>query len=150
MGKNLYILFLSIAVICCNSMNQRKNDLNIELLFYPSGVIEDLRYSIIVTHDSIKVKNHYSSFDNGTDFYYAELNQKEKLKINDLIIDLKTIEVIKDPSISDTWGAKLVVNGVEIYVDDDFSVESMPSEIAPIINYLISLSKVHIEFYGFS
>ncbi|MDR1876025.1 MAG: hypothetical protein LBQ84_00215 [Flavobacteriaceae bacterium] len=125
-------------------------DISISLKFYPTGVIEDVRYSISIINDSLIVKNHFPRNINDKNEYITKLSNSQKYEINKLISFINIQYQNRDIFISDTWGVTLVINNQVFYEVDDFSFKSPPNEIRNLINYLVGLSPIKIDLYGFS
>ena len=47
-------------------------------------------------------------------------------------------------------GARMVINGKNMYEETDFSFDEETNEMFELINYIISLSPKRPELYGFS
>ena len=124
--------------------------MEIGLKFYPTGVIEDVRYSITVKKDSLFVKNHFPRTDIDSSSYKVELTESHKDSIKYLTSKIVNTVKNEQPSVLDTWGVTLIVNGKIIYEDDDFSIQGNPKELKDLIRYLIKISPLKIDLYGFS
>ncbi|MDR1654178.1 MAG: hypothetical protein LBS01_11155 [Prevotellaceae bacterium] len=136
-----------------------KNDLNISLLFYPSMSIEDIRYSIDIVDDSLIIKKQI--IDNKE--YRGKLTSNQCVEIKKLASTI-TRKYDKSDSreivILDVWGCTLKVGSQIYYKDDFFSFipisnkafgwQAPPEEIKLLIDYIVSLSPIPIELYGFS
>jgi hypothetical protein len=124
--------------------------MEIDIKFYPTGVKEDVRYSITVKEDSLFVKNHSPRTENELSNYKGKLTELDKDSIS--YLTSKIVEVVRNeqPSILDTWGVTLYVNSKIVYEDDDFSIQGNPKEIKDLIRYLIKISPLKIDLYGFS
>ena len=157
MKKTLVILlfFYCISLPSCHlqgkkELSQSNNHYySILLMFYPTGVEEDVRYSISVVNDSLNVKKFFSRDNNGTSEYIAQLSYNQTKRLERLVSDIKTKYQNTDV-IVDTWGVTLIINDQVVYETNDFSFELPPNEIKDVINYLVSLSKIKIELDGFS
>lgn len=122
-----------------------------ELLFYPVGSPQDVRYSITINKDNIKAENHRSTKRNKNTHYTGKLSLQQKEKLYSLYNSVITKPVIrKDLSVLDTWSVVLLVDDEKVYEDDDFSFETPPKEIAELIKYLVKIGVIKIELYSFS
>ena len=124
--------------------------MNILLQLYPTGVVEDIRYSIKVSNDSIYVENHSPRNINDIVYYTRKLTVKESNHLNKIISKIKKKTINRQPSVLDTWGATLKINGVIYYEEDDFSFKNCEQPIKELLDYLTSLSSLKIDLYGFS
>ncbi|MDR1652537.1 MAG: hypothetical protein LBS01_02575 [Prevotellaceae bacterium] len=124
-----------------------KNDLNISLLFSPSIFsIDDIRYSIDIINDSLIVKKQI--IDNKE--YRGKLTSNQCVEIKKLASELNHRYDRSDRFRKGGWGCILKVDNQIYYEDNDFSFKLPPSEIKNLINYLVSLSAIKIDLYGFS
>jgi hypothetical protein len=138
---------------------EMKSDLNVLLLFYPSMSKDyDIRYSVDIINDSLIVKR-YDNIDNKE--YRGKLIENQCTEIKKMI-SLLTQKY--DRSNSDWvrnggWGCTLKVDNQVYYEDNFFSFvprskamgwQAPPEEIKLLIDYVVSLSPIPIELYGFS
>jgi hypothetical protein len=122
-----------------------------ELLFYPVGSPQDVRYSITVNKDSIQAENHRPTKRNKNTHYTGKLSLQQKEKLYSLYNSIITKLVVKnDPSVLDTWTVILLIDDEKVYEDDDFSFENSPKDIAKLIKYIVKIGVIKIELYGFS
>ncbi len=152
----ILLLFYSLCLTSChsqekrNEMSKSENQKNsISLKFYPTGVIDDVRYSISVISDSLIVKNYFPININDKREYAAQLSNNQINKIDTLVSAIK-MQYRNTDIFEDTWGITLIINNQVIYEVGDFSFELPPNEVKNLINYLVSLSAIKIELYGFS
>ena len=133
-----------------NEMSKSENQKNsISLKFYPTGVIDDVRYSISVINDSLIVKNYFPININDKREYITQLSNNQINKIDTLISAIK-IQYRNTDISEDTWGITLIINNRVVYEVGDFSFKLPPDEVKNLINYLVSLSAIKIDLYGFS
>lgn len=132
-----------------------KPDLNISLLFYPSKSIEDIRYSIDIINDSLIVKER----DFGNKEYRGKLTDDQSAKIRELTSALNQKYDWSSRFAKGGWGCILKVDNQVYYEDnrfsfppysDEMSWQAPPEEIKSLIDYIVSLSPIPIELYGFS
>lgn len=157
--KNKYIillLFYSLCLISCHSQDKRNamsksenQKETISLIFYPSGVIDDVRYSISVISDSLIVKNYFPININDKREYAVQLSNNQINEIDTLVSAIK-MQYRNIGVFEDTWGITLIINNQVVYEVGDFSFNIPPNEVKNLINYLIRLSAIKIELYGFS
>jgi hypothetical protein len=158
--KTAYFIILFCACLTsCHSQtknNEMKNDLNISLLFSPSIFsIDDIRYSIDIVNDSLIVKKQI--IDNKEYIGMLTSNQYEEIK--KLTSKLNQKYNRSDRFRKGGWGCILKVDNQIYYEDNDFSFnpyskyidwQELPEEIKLLIDYIVSLSPIPIELYGFS
>ena len=157
--KKKYIILLlcySLCIASChsqekrNEMSKSENQKNsISLKFYPTGAIDDVRYSISVINDSLIVKNYFPININDKREYVTQLSNNQINKIDTLISAIK-IQYRNTDIFEDTWGITLIINNRVVYEVGDFSFKLPPNEVKNLINYLVSLSAIKIDLYGFS
>ena len=133
-----------------------KSDLNVSLLFYPSMLIENIRYSIDIISDSLIVKkNHIGSKEE----YIIKLTENQCTEINKMTSALNQKYDRSNNWANDVWGCTLKVDNQIYYEDNFFSFVPQskemgwlppPEEIKLLIDYIVSLSPIEIELYGFS
>ncbi len=160
MKKAVFLILGILAILSsCNSQNhnneknsshQENENLKIELLFYPSGVTEDLRYSITVTEDSLFVKNYFPRQVSELTQSKTKLSQEHLGYIRKCLAKIKNTEINRTPIFEDSWGATLIINEQKILIQNSFSLDSLKIEYRCIIEYLIKLSPIKIDLYGFS
>jgi len=122
---------------------------SISLKFYPAGVIDNVRYSISVISDSLIVKNYFPININDKREYVTQLSNNQINKIDTLISAIK-MQYRNTDVFEDTWGITLIINNQVVYEVGDFSFEQPPNEVINLINYLVSLSAIKVDLYGFS
>jgi hypothetical protein len=159
--KTVYLITLfCVCLTSCHSQiknNEMENDLNISLLFYPSISIDDIRYSVDIVNDSLIVKKHF--IDNKE--YRGKLTSNQYTKIKRLasVLNQKYDRSSSDWCHNDVWGCTLIIDNQIYYASDYFSFIPQskelgwlppPEEIKLLINYIVSLSPIPIELYGFS
>lgn len=157
--KELCILLLAVFPLCLTSCNsQEKRDeisksenqgKSIMLSFYPTGGVEDLRYSISVVGDSLIVKNHRPTSTNDQREYVALLSDSQIDEIDSLASAIK-VKYRNTDVLNDTWGVTLEIDNQVVYETSDFSFGLPPNEAMNLINYLVGLSAIKIDLYGFS
>lgn len=151
------LLFCVLCLMSCHSQEKSNNmselekqDISISLKFYPTGGIDDIRYSLLVINDSLIVQNHSPRNINDQMEFVLRLSNDQTKEIATLVSAIKTACQNRDISVLDTWGVTLVINNQVVYEVDDFSFKLPPVEIKNLINYLVSLSAIKIDLYGFS
>jgi hypothetical protein len=157
--KAIYCILLCCSCLAsCHSQaknKEMKSNLNLSLLFYPSMSLEDIRYSVDIINDSLMVKKN--TID----------NKECKIKL----ADYQCTEIKKMTSaltqkydksknfVKGGWGCTLKVDN-QVYYEDNFFTfipqskemgwQAPPEEIKLLIEYIVSLSPIEIELYGFS
>ena len=151
----ILLFFYSLCLISCHLQENRREIKNLKkqnsiiLKFYPTGVVNDVRYSISVIGDSFVVKNSSPINISENKEYVALLSKDQVNKIDTLVSSIKL--QYRDTVISeDTWGVTLLINNQIFYEVGDFSFKRQPEEVKNLINYLVGLSAIKIELYGFS
>lgn len=146
------------ALIClysCHSQDgnkqiNKKEDSNIvEINLFPTSCADDVRYSIDVRNDSLFVINYQPSNGNEPRTSCIKLSYYEMERI-DSLITLINSPIRNTDEVEDAWGIKMIINGITIYEETDFSIRKETNVMLELINYLISLSPEKIELYGFS
>lgn len=152
----ILLFFYSLCLMSCHSQEKRdemskseKQKNSIILEFYPTGVIEDVRYSISVISDSLIVKNYFPINTKDQREYVALLSNNQINKIDTLVSAIK-MQYRNTDILEDTWGVTLIINNQVVYEVSDFSFKQPPNEVKNLINYLVSLSAIKIDLYGFS
>jgi hypothetical protein len=147
------VLFCVVCLTSCHSQEKsdstlklKNQDISISLKFYPTGVVDDVRYSIYIINDSLIVENHTV---NKKSVYKTKLSNIQINDIDTLSSTIKT-QCRSSDIVEDAWAVTLVINNKIVYEVNDFSFESPPNEIKNLINYLVSLSPIKIDLYGFS
>ena len=130
------------------SKSEKQNN-SIILKFYPTGVIDDVRYSISVISDSLIVKNYFPINIKDEREYVALLSNNQINKIDTLVSAIK-MQYRNTDIFEGTWGVTLMINNQVVYEVGDFSFKLSPNEVKNLINYLVSLSAIKIDLYGFS
>lgn len=156
--RNIHIILLflfSLYFVSCHSQEKRnvmskteKQKSEIILKFYPSGGIYDVRYSISIIGDSLFVRKNPKCL-NCPNEYIAQLSKDQINKIDTLVSAVKIKHQNAD-SVEDAWGVTLMINNQIVYEVNDFSFDLPPNEIKDLIDYLVILSAIKIELYGFS
>ena len=124
-----------------------KFDLKISLLFYPSIFsMDDIRYSIDIVNDSITIKKQI--IDNRE--YRGKLTNDQCIEIKKLTSTLTQKYDRTEKIVKDEWGCTLRVDDQVYYEDSAFSFDTPPGEVKSLIDYIVSLSPIPIELYGFS
>lgn len=156
-----FILLCCFCLTSCHSQTKNKemkNELNISLLFYPSMSIDNIRYSIDIINDSLIIKKQIIDDKE----YRGKLTSNQCMEIKKLTYMLNqkydrtnNREIV----VQDVWGCTLKV-GSQIYFADNFfsfvpqsktmGWQAPPEEIKLLIDYIVSLSPIPIELYGFS
>ncbi len=133
------------------SMEENKNNIKIELYLYPSGNLNDIRYSVIVDDGILYVENHDPL--NGTKIPPNDSPQRLSVaqveKLEALIKETKFIKEELALVTEDTWGCKLIANKNILFESTSFTYESI-NDKQKLITYLLSLLPVKLELYGFS
>ena len=152
----IILLFYSLCLVSCDTQEKRnkmqqseEQATSIILKFYPTGMIDDVRYSISIFRDSLIVKNYSTTNINGPREYVTLLSNDQMNKINTLTSAIK-MQYRNTDIFEGTWGVSLIIDNQTIYEVGDFSFELPPNEIKSLINYLVSLSAIKIDLYGFS
>ncbi|GAB6013486.1 hypothetical protein [Viscerimonas tarda] len=132
-----------------------KTDLNLSLLFYPSMSSIDPIYSIDIINDSLIVKQkHHENKE-----YRGKLMDNQCVEIKKMISALTQKYDRADNWANDVWGCTLKVDNQIYYEDNHFSFiprsketgwQAPPEEIKLLIDFIVSLSPIPIELYGFS
>ena len=149
----ILLIFYSLCLTYCNSHGTKETAPNLEkqsksilLKFYPTGVIDDVRYSISVVGDSLIVKKSMSISDEVV--YITLLTDRQTNKTSRLISAIKT-QYLNTENFEDAWGVTLIINNCIVYEVGDFSFELPPNEVKNLIKYLVDLSAIKIALYGF-
>lgn len=152
----ILLFFCSLCLMFCHSQEKRdemskseKQKNTIILKFYPTGVIDDIRYSLSVINDSLIIKNYFPTNSKDKREYIALLSNNQINKIDTLVSAIK-MQYRKTDISEDTWGVTLMINNKVIYEVGDFSFELPPYEVKNLINYLVDLSEIKIDLYAFS
>jgi hypothetical protein len=134
-----------------------KSDLNLTLLFYPSMSIENPIYSVDIANDSLIIKRH-DFIDNKE--YRNKLTSDQYIEIKKMTSALNQKYDRSNNWANDVWGCTLKVDNQVYYEDNFFSFvpisnkamgwQAPPEEIKLLIDYIVSLSPIPIELYGFS
>jgi hypothetical protein len=133
-----------------------KSDLSLLLLFYPSMSIEDIRYSIDITNDSLICKKYRIGVETKEVVY---LTGKQSADIKKMASSLSQKYDWSSRSVKGGWGCTLKADNQIYYEDNYFSFiprsketgwEASPKEIKLLIDFIVSLSPIPIELYGFS
>ncbi len=122
------------------------------LSFYPTGVEESVQYSISVAGDILTVKDFSFRSSSEVKEYSTQLSNDQMNMIDQMISVIKKENRIYSISYlcEDTWGASLKINDIIFFESSDFSFKSPSNETIDFINYLVSLSSIKIELYGFA
>jgi hypothetical protein len=154
-----FVLLFGFCLVSCNSQvknKEMKSDLNLSLLFYPSISIEDIRYSVDIVNDSLIVKKYSIGVETTEK---VKLTDKQCLEINKRTSVLTQKYDRSKKIVLDAWGCTLKVDNQIYYEDKFFSFIPQskeigwlppPEEIKLLIDYIVSLSPILIELYGFS
>ena len=161
--KTVYCILLCCScLVSCHSQTKNKemkSDLNLSLLFYPSMSKEyDIRYSIDIINDSLIVKRQDNIYNKE---YSGKLtdNQCTEIKKMTSLLTQKYDRSNSDWVRNGVWGCTLKVDNQVYYEDNFFSFVPQskemgwlppPEEIKLLIDYIVSLSPIEIELYGFS
>ena len=81
--------------------------------------------------------------------YITLLTDSQTNKITRLISAIKT-QYLNTENFEDAWGVTLIINNRIVYEVGDFSFELPPNEVKNLIKYLVDLSAIKIDLYGFS
>jgi hypothetical protein len=134
-----------------------KSDLNISLFFYPSMSIEDIRYSVDIMSDSLIIMEYRPSGNNKE--YRGKLTDSQCTEIKKMFSSLTQKYDRSSNFVKGGWGCTLKVDNQIYYEDNHFSFiphsketgwQAPPEEIKLLIDYIVSLSPIPIELYGFS
>lgn len=153
-----YILLCCSCLVSCHSQAKNKeikSDLSLSLLFYSSFSSADPIYSIDMINDSliIKLNNHM-----GKKEYRNKLTDNQISEIKRMTSALTQKYDWSSRFVKGGWGCTLKVDNQVYYEDNRFSfipyskemnVESTPKEIKILIDFIVSLSPIPIELYGF-
>jgi hypothetical protein len=136
-----------------------KTNLNLSLLFYPSMSSIDPIYSIDIINDSLIIKKKH--LDNKE--YRGKLTDNQCVEIKKMVSALKKYDKQEyEFVIKGAWGCTLKVDNQICYEEDYFSfipysekeiemgLQKTPDDIKLLIDYIVSLSPIQIELYGFS
>lgn len=152
----ILLFFYSLCLMSCHSQEKRdevsqteKQKNTIILKFYPTGVIDDIRYSIYIIGDSLIVKNYFPINTKDQREYVALLSNNQIYKIDTLVSAIR-MQYQNTDIFEDTWGVTLMINNKVVYEVSDFSFKLPPNEVKNLINYLVGLSEIKIDLYGFS
>lgn len=144
MKKTIVTLLLSLF-LCLAACSQRENKneaqapVSISLKFYPI-----IRYSITVNNDSLIVKNHTEKE------HIIKLSKNQIDIINTLASNINMQYIYRD-DLEDAWEVQMIINGKVVFEVVDFPFGIFPpNEIKDLLYYLINLSAMKIELYGFA
>ena len=164
MKKMGIVISMLICLYSCHSQDSNKQ-INtkeysniVEIYMFPTSCVDDVRYSIYVKNDSLVFIDYEPT--TGTEQctnYIKKLSNYEKEKI-DSLISLISSPIRNINEVEDAWGARMVINGKNMYEETDFSFDEEAdfsfdeetNEMFELINYIISLSPKRPELYGFS
>lgn len=152
-----YWLLTCLSFLGCNTNSQQSSiskisqtPLMMELKLYPTGVIEDLRYSIKIKGEGIEIINHMPMNEGDLSEHKGTLSLDQQSRLKQLASQIVNPIGNKELGVVDTWGAQLKIDGKIMYEDDDFAFDKPPKEIRELIALLKRLSEVKIELYSFS
>ncbi|MBQ4399185.1 MAG: hypothetical protein II829_06335 [Bacteroidales bacterium] len=123
-----------------------KDGLDISLYFYPSELSSFPVYSINIRNDSMFV----SQKDNYDSISMLRLTHNQYSIVKSMASKLIFKYNWSDNWANDAWGCTLKVDNQVYYKDNNYSLNRTPTEIKLLINYIISLSPIRIDLYGFS
>lgn len=155
------IIFFFIITVSCKYSNSKtisgqenleklqEKYTNLQILFYPIDVIEDLRYSFIVKNDSITFINHIDS--------NLQITTKSK-KINNSQLDKINSNLNKiiyfpptNNEVTDTWEVKIISKGETIFHKRSFGRgQENGKEVDELIDYILKITNFKIHVYGFT
>ena len=162
MKNYIIIILLTILIISCNTeQNNQKEYIdneevcsNKEISFeiYPTGVPENVTYGIYLKQGKIHSINHLKN-----DSTIITLSEKQYAELDSMCYNIKigNIRYICTYFLLDAWEAKLIIDNDTVFHSSDigFNIplkeEASVSEIYELINYLIHVSKIEIDLYGF-
>lgn len=149
--KKTFVTLLLSLFLCLAACSQRENKneaqapVSISLKFYPIHGLSDIRYSITVNNDSLIAQN----YDTGEE-HAIKLSKNQIDIINTLASNINMQYIYRD-DLEDAWEVQMTINGIVVYEVTDYSLETLPSnEIKDLIYYLIRLSGIKVELYGFA
>ncbi len=123
--------------------------MEIGLYFYPSSG-GDVIYSVDIKNDSIIAKNHEPLDTTKLNDYKGTLSKSDIDSINNFTRSLIYRETFDNEIILDSWRLVLKVNGRKIYEKSKVSIKDLPKDVRNLVKYLIKISPVEIDLYGFS
>jgi hypothetical protein len=132
-----------------------KSDLNLSLFFYPSMSSIDPIYSIDIISDSLIIKQKH--LENKE--YRGKITDNQYTEIKKMLSVLTQKYDRSKNFALDVWGCTLKVDNQVYYEDNHFSFvprsketgwQAPPEEVKLLIDFIVSLSPIPIELYGFS
>lgn len=149
--KKTFVTLLLSLFLCLAACSQRENKneaqapVSISLKFYPIHGLSDIRYSITVNNDSLIAQN----YDTGEE-HTIKLSKHQIDIINTLASNINMQYIYRD-DLEDAWEVQMIINGKVVFEVVDFPFEIFPpNEIKDLLYYLINLSAMKIELYGFA
>ena len=146
----LCIVLLCSCFVSCHTHAKKtmaeKDGLDISLYFYPSELSSFPVYSINIRNDSMFV----SQKDNYDSISMLRLTHNQYSIVKSMASKLIFKYNWSDNWANDAWGCTLKVDNQVYYKDNNYSLNRTPTEIKLLINYIISLSPIRIDLYGFS
>ncbi len=156
MKQNIFLLLIyASCLISCHPQDKAQTNIeyearqqSISLILYPSGNADDVRYLISIIGDSLVVDSYYP----GRELKKRKkifLSKNQTMELEALAASIKT-GYRNSYLMDDAWGVTLTINGEVVYEDSDFSLGRTFNEGNTLINYIVGLSPIKIELYGFS
>lgn len=163
MKNYIGIILLLVLIISCNTErnNQREymdnedagSNQEISFEIYPTGVSEDATYGIYLKDGKIHSINRLKN-----DSTIIALSEKQYAELDLMCHNIKTgnIRYICTYFLLDAWEAKLIIENETVFHSSDigFNIpldeEPQVREIYALMNYLIQISEMKIDLYGFS
>jgi len=117
----------------------------IEVYFFPIGSRQDLRYSLVINQNILTV----NLFDS-REYLEIQLSTDQIDYLNVLISKIDTPYEEKLLDLNGSWSCILRINDKDLYLNEDCSLDNFPKDVHRVIHYLIEVSDIEIDLYGFS
>lgn len=149
MFKYWNLIILCFALTSCKSQDKKLEIMEIGLYFYPSSG-GDVIYSVDIKDYSLVVKNHAPLDTTKLTDYKGTLSKTDIDSISNFTRNLIYRETFDNEIVLDSWRLVLKVNGRKMYEKTDFSIKDLPKDVKNLVKYLMKISPVEIDLYGFS
>jgi len=157
MSKLILLIAVFLSFSCGNEKSKEKikvekvEPMSFEVLFYPVGVPEDVRYSIGLKNNVLTIVNHRLRSSTDVKSKSKQLSPVELEKIKTIVANIKQHKSALSEEISDTWAVKFILDDKLIYEEIDFSIEDSQSTfLKTLIKYSEDLTGFEIDLYSFS